>query len=147
MKITIKYKIIILLNIAVLIFLYGCARQMAEAPENSTMALMPYWYNGTWVFDDERANLSREAFVAGIPDMINHITKDIPNARKGFRLLFSSKEFPGYQIRLTWVRKEGGGNWYYSEEMKKEGWLCPALFRYFKEAPKEIYAKAEPINK
>jgi hypothetical protein len=24
-----------------------------------------------------------------------------------------------------------------------EGWLCPALFKYFEVAPKEIYAKAE----
>jgi hypothetical protein len=24
-----------------------------------------------------------------------------------------------------------------------EGWLCPALFRYFDEAPEEIYVKAE----
>ena len=25
-----------------------------------------------------------------------------------------------------------------------EGWLCPALFKYFDTAPKEIYVKAEP---
>ena len=27
-----------------------------------------------------------------------------------------------------------------------EGWLCPALFRYFPEAPDEIYVKAESIR-
>jgi hypothetical protein len=26
----------------------------------------------------------------------------------------------------------------------KEPWLCPALFQYFVEAPKEIYVRAEP---
>ena len=26
----------------------------------------------------------------------------------------------------------------------REGWLCPALFRYFAKAPKELYVKAEP---
>jgi hypothetical protein len=28
-----------------------------------------------------------------------------------------------------------------------EGWLCPALFKYFEKAPKEIYIKAEPMAK
>jgi hypothetical protein len=27
--------------------------------------------------------------------------------------------------------------------MDKEGWLCPALFKYFETAPPELYAKAE----
>jgi hypothetical protein len=26
-----------------------------------------------------------------------------------------------------------------------EGWLCPAMFRYFEEAPAELYMKAEEI--
>ena len=78
--------------------------------------------------------------------MINYITKDIPNAKNGFRLLFSANSFPGYQMKLVWLRKGDGGNWYYSEGLKMEGWLCPALFKYYKKAPKEIYAKAEAIN-
>jgi hypothetical protein len=28
-----------------------------------------------------------------------------------------------------------------------EGWLCPALFKYFPEAPKKLYAKAEPLKR
>jgi hypothetical protein len=35
------------------------------------------------------------------------------------------------------------GWWYASNEPKAEGWLCPALFRYFDEAPPEIYVEAE----
>jgi hypothetical protein len=27
-----------------------------------------------------------------------------------------------------------------------EGWLCPALFKYFDKAPAELYAKAESKN-
>ena len=127
-------------------FLFACTAQESTAPDNSILTLKPYWYNGTWVFDDARVNLSKEAFVAGIPEMINHMTKDIPNARKGFRLLFSANEFPGYQLKIKWVREGDGGNWYYSDKLKMEGWLCPALFKYFKDAPKRIYAKAESIN-
>jgi hypothetical protein len=25
-----------------------------------------------------------------------------------------------------------------------EGWLCPALFKYFESAPRELYGRAEP---
>ncbi len=36
-------------------------------------------------------------------------------------------------------REEGGGNWYYSEQLDLEGWLCPALLLYLPEAPKRLY--------
>ena len=34
-----------------------------------------------------------------------------------------------------------GGNSYYSPDLEMEGWLCPALLRYFTEAPKKIYVQ------
>ncbi|MEP3278317.1 MAG: hypothetical protein ABJN26_00035 [Stappiaceae bacterium] len=48
----------------------------------------------------------------GIPDMINEAVGDIPDAEKGFKLLFSANPFPGYQRKLSWLREEHGGNWY-----------------------------------
>ena len=113
---------------------------------NSIMVLKPYWYADTWVFDDERVNLYQEPFVCGIPEMIDKIVSHIPNARNGFRMLFSSKPFPGYDVELVWRRSEWEGNWYYSEQFDMEGWLCPALFRYFDEAPQELYVKAESLD-
>jgi hypothetical protein len=115
-------------------------------PSNSILILKPYKYNGTWVFDDARIGLHREAFIAGIPKMIDILVKDIPDANEGFSLLFSAKPFPDYQQKLTWRRAEGCGNWYYSQDYDLEGWLCPALFKYFRKAPKEIYIKAEPLH-
>jgi hypothetical protein len=38
------------------------------------------------------------------------------------------------------------GNWYRSDEPPTEGWLCPALFHYFEQAPPELYVMAEPID-
>jgi hypothetical protein len=111
--------------------------------ENRVLVIYPYRYQGTWVFDDPGVGLIREPFVAGIPEMIDRLVKDIPDAGKGFRLLFSDAPFPGYSIKVVWQREEAGGNWYYCEQYDSEGWLCPALFEYFKDAPKEIYAKAE----
>ncbi len=113
-------------------------------PSNSLMVIAPYEYGGTWVFDDPASGLVREPFVAGVPEMINVLVQDIPGATNGFRMLFSTQAFPGYQKRLTWLRPHGGGNYYRMEDPPMEGWLCPALFRYYREAPKELYVKAEP---
>jgi len=113
-------------------------------PANAIMVLCPYRDSGTWVFDDLRAGLRREPFVAGVPEMIDFLVKDMPEAEKGFRLLFSARPFPGHQEKLTWVRAESGGNYYRLDEPPMEGWLCPAMFKYFAEPPKEIHVKAEP---
>jgi hypothetical protein len=112
-------------------------------PANSIMVIAPYQHAGTWVFDDASVGLHREPFVAGMPEMIDEMVKDIPNAEDGFRLLFSTQPFPGYTHKLTWRRGDETGNWYYCEKFDKEGWLCPGLFKYYEEAPKEIYVKAE----
>jgi hypothetical protein len=113
-------------------------------PANSLMVILPYQYGGVWVFDDAATGLQREPFVAGIPEMMDHLVRDVPGATNGFRLLFSTEPFPGYQQRLSWVRPEGSGNIYRIDDPPMEGWLCPALFRYYREAPKELYVKAEP---
>jgi hypothetical protein len=39
-----------------------------------------------------------------------------------------------------------GGNVYYSGDFDSEGWLCPALLRYFDEAPKKLYLAVRPAH-
>ncbi|MDJ0743050.1 MAG: hypothetical protein QNJ32_06775 [Xenococcaceae cyanobacterium MO_167.B27] len=112
---------------------------------NQMMVIFPYLYEGTWVFDDRERNLEKEPFVCGIPEMINIMTKDIADANSGFRMLFSFAPFPDYQVELVYLREEFGGNWYYWEKYDLEGWLCPAMFKYFENTPKKIYCKAEKI--
>jgi len=111
---------------------------------NVLTVIQPYWYIDTWVFDDESVGLDKEPFVQGIPQMIDELVKDIPNARSGFMLLFSSQPFVGYQVELTRVREEYGGCWYKAQDYGAEGWLCPALLKYFESAPESLYIKAEP---
>lgn len=113
---------------------------------NQILVIKPYWYSGTWVFDDPATGLVQEPFVSGIPAMIDDLVADIPNARQGFRLLFSAAPFPEFQRKLKWVRTEFEGNWYRMEQPPMEGWLCPAMFRYFDVAPAELYVKAEEIR-
>src|SRR4051812_25615999 len=61
---------------------------------NSIMVVKPYWLHGTWVFDDESVGLKQEPFVAGVPEMIDALVKNVPDAKNGFRLLFSAHTFP-----------------------------------------------------
>jgi Family of unknown function (DUF6717) len=122
---------------------WGYQRWTSGPAGNAILVIAPYWYNGTWVFDDEAAGLKREPFVAGVPEMIDVLVKEIPDARSGFRLLFAASPFPGYQKKLTWLRGDMGGNYYRLEEPPMEGWICPAMFRYYKTAPKNHYVKAE----
>ncbi len=108
---------------------------------NSIRVIHPYKYEGMWVFDDAAAGLVKEPFVAGADEIIEKMVENIPNAERGFNLIFSAQPFPGHQLELQWRREESGGNWYYSEMLSMEGWLCPALFRYFEVAPRELYAQ------
>jgi hypothetical protein len=116
---------------------------------NQINVIAPYWFDSvdTWVFDDERVGLLQEPFVSGADEFLSYLVTEIPDARNGFRLLFSVAPFPGYQRKLIWDREEMSGNWYRSDNPPMEGWLCPALFRYFDEAPAELYVKAEPLSK
>lgn len=112
---------------------------------NAINVIYPYKNEGMWVFDDEKVGLDKEPFVAGADTMIDEVLamKNLENADSGFRLVFSAGEFPRYDVKFDWVREGEGGNWYKSEALQMEGWLCPALFRYFDDAPKHIYARFE----
>jgi hypothetical protein len=112
--------------------------------QNSLLVIQPYKWNGLWVFDDSRVGLDKEPFVSGIPEIIEAVVKDFPNAEAGFMLLFSANPFPGAAVELEWVREESGGNWYRWTATGQEGWLCPALFKYFDKAPARLYAQAKP---
>ena len=57
---------------------------------NSINLIVPYQYEGMWVFDDPRVGLDKEPFVSGADTMIDVLVADIPDADKGFRLLFSA---------------------------------------------------------
>ncbi len=113
---------------------------------NQINVISPYWLESakTWVFDDAAVGLHQEPFVEGVPEMIDWLVRDISNVEleSGFRLLFSADPFPG-AVSLTRLREESGGNWYRLDEIDMEGWICPALFRYFDKAPAELYVKAE----
>jgi hypothetical protein len=108
---------------------------------NALRVIHPYRYEGMWVFDDARVELVQEPFVSGADTVIDRMVEAIPGAADGFTLIFSDKPFPGHQIALDWRHEEHEGNWYYSADLDMEGWLCPALFKYFDSAPARIFAQ------
>ncbi len=107
---------------------------------NSIVAIHPYKFEGLWVFDDPAVGLVQEPFVSGADTIIDRAVKDIPGAESGFTLLFSAQPFPGFQLEFAWRRAELSGNWYYCSALDMEGWLCPALLKYFESPPSNTYA-------
>jgi hypothetical protein len=111
--------------------------------KNSIFVIKPYKWEGLWVFDDPDVGLVKEPFVGGADTMIDVATAQIPAAHKGFLAVFSASYFPDAQIILEWVREEGGGNVYRWPEKGMDGWLCPALFKYFDDAPVKLYVQVK----
>ena len=115
---------------------------------NQIMILFLYWTpGGSLVFDDPARGLISEPFVMNMNNMLAEAAErsGIENADTvGFRVRFSAQLFPGAQFKLDWLREESDGNGYWSEDFQQEGWLCPAMYKYFDEAPWEIYGEFLP---
>jgi hypothetical protein len=136
-------------------------REETRAPMPA-MTIYPYLLGGTcWGFDDESTGLKEEPFVFGMSEMIGRLlqSKSFPNASMGFALHFAAEPFD-HDVELNWLSHHDvaeeyncssslipSGNWYRGIVTGKEmvGWLCPALFLYFEQAPKKIFAKVEPL--
>jgi hypothetical protein len=111
---------------------------------NSLLVIHPYKVGGVWVFDDPRVGLVQEPFIAGADVILDRMVEHLPDAESGVTIFFSASPFPGSQYEFHWRREESGGNWYYSSEHDLEGWLCPALFKYFEQPPERLYAQVKP---
>jgi hypothetical protein len=68
---------------------------------NAINVISPYKHHGMWVFDDARVGLVQEPFVAGADTMIDRVVADIPDAERGFMLVFSTTPFPVTSTGLT----------------------------------------------
>jgi hypothetical protein len=98
-----------------------------------------------WVFDDSEFNLSQEAFVSGMDEVIDLLTKEIPNASAGVYVHFDefigSDEFPF--ITLTHATslhhpKLGQSNYYFCEKLDKKVWICNNMYRYTDHTPQVL---------
>ena len=106
---------------------------------NSLYVLKIYNHEGTYVFDDPQVDLVREPFVMGMPEIIEHQMGGGPIDT--FTAIFSAAAFPGYNTVLKRLHPEYGGTWYELDGTHLQGWLCPALFKYFQVAPERLYVQ------
>jgi hypothetical protein len=137
-----------LASLVVVLLLAACGDRGPAGPDprnNQVRVIQPYFAHGTWVFDDRATGLEAEPFVEGIPEMIDRLVADIPDAKKGFRLTFSHAPFPGHELVVARGEPKDGGHYYTDPASGRSGWLCPALFKYFREAPEHIYVKADAL--
>lgn len=125
---------------------------LAEGGEVNSFAvvLFPYKHQDLWVFDDARVGLVREPFVQGVPEILESLLKrkriPLAEAARGFSLTFAATHFQQADTIADWVSEENGGNWYETREDKRRGWLCPALYRYFPEAPPTLWVSVESLS-
>jgi hypothetical protein len=107
------------------------SRTRHAVPGNAVIVIAPYQYAGKWVFDDRAVGLVRMPIETGMPGVIDYLTRDVPEATKGFRLLLSAQRFQGFQKRLTLLRGDMRGPCYGMEDPKMEvlrnysGHFCP----------------------
>ncbi len=79
---------------------------------NVINVIEPYRSQDTWFFDDPKVGLQAEPFIEGADTIIDRITADLPDADRGFIMLFSGKPFPGsmketYTTRPTLMPRDG----------------------------------------
>jgi hypothetical protein len=130
-----------------LLALMALQRLTQKRGKQGIFTIRPYRHNGLWVFDYPPV-LTREPFVAGMPEIIDTVLLDEIEAGRfpdsdpedGFTLMFSEAPIPDeVQYCLTWLSAEAGGNHYKLEGSDLKGWLCPALSLFYKKAPKQLF--------
>ncbi|MCW3112706.1 MAG: hypothetical protein JWR18_1102 [Segetibacter sp.] len=109
--------------------------------QNGVFGIRPYRWQNMWVFDDERVGLVKEPFVMRIPEIINKAVAHLPNPAAGFTVLFNNTGLPSADVVLRKLDIDSGGSWYEQEGTGMKGWLCPALFKYYPQAPERLYIK------
>ena len=109
--------------------------------KNCIFVIKPYKWEGMWDSTTltwaSSKNLRRRC---GHDD--RRATSHIPNAT---RASWPSSRPATSPMRKScwWAREEGGGNVYRWAEKGMEGWLCPALLRYFTEPPEKLYIQVK----
>lgn len=114
---------------------------------NFIHVIHPYKEKGQWKFDDERNGLKQEPFVSGADELMDKMVsfKQIHSAEKGFTIIFAARPFPDFDFILDRDRFEHGGTWYFSVMLNQMAWLCPALLKYFSDAPITLYLQVIPL--
>tara|TARA_R110002020_G_scaffold84466_1_gene209204 strand:- start:427 stop:882 length:456 start_codon:yes stop_codon:yes gene_type:complete len=121
---------------------------------NSIYTMRVYRHESAWVFDNPAVGLLKEPFVAGADEIFDEIAhvRAVDPSRARIDILFSDAQFPGWQILAEHLGPSMGGDDYQviSSEFETldthEFWLCPALLKYFADAPDKIFMKVTNVS-
>lgn len=99
-----------------------------------------------WVFDDKGNGLSQEPFVAGMDEVIDLLTVNLPNhGYDGFKFCMR-EHYPDDEVAIELTHYEtmkhpllGNSNYYWCEKLNKKVWLCHNLYKYVNHAPQVIF--------
>jgi hypothetical protein len=110
---------------------------------NSVFVLYPKRSTfGIWAFDDEMRGLKNEPFVGETNNLLDKMAIESGydlNDNPQVALLFAATEFPDYQCDLNLIETSPTGTTYRDQISGIYPWLCPAMFKYFPEAPEKMY--------
>ena len=108
--------------------------------------IKPYYWGGTWVFDDPAKGLRALPVLVAPPDTVSKVLDSVVS-RSAPRLLmaFSASEFqwPGHRLTLSWASENNGAHWYRANGLIVQ---CPALLRYFETVPPCIYCYVSAVR-
>ena len=123
----------------------------SNAIENDVSAISAYRDNGFWVFDDESRGLDKEPFVAGADILMDYMSgRILDESKNSVNFYFAKRPLPDFDVKLTRHKSDGHDGTYYFVDFPgfnadKGGpiWLCPALLKFFRKAPRNIYVKIQ----
>ena len=90
-----------------------------------------------FAFDDPATGLVREPFIGNANIHLDRFA----GRKDSCRIVFSATPIPNCDVKLELLDTHiiMGNN--YKDEEGRTVWLCPALFKYFKDAPETLYIK------
>jgi hypothetical protein len=97
---------------------------------------------GVWSFDDDTRGLVNEPFVGETNKLLDMMAKESGYSLEDnpqVALLFSDDNFPESQCSLVLRETSNSGSTYIDLKRKLTPWLCPAMFKYFKNAPSNLF--------
>jgi hypothetical protein len=100
---------------------------------------------GSWVYDSEEEGLFQRKLSDSLQDNMGLYNKKLGTPDR-FIVTFSTEEIAGYDDRITYRRRSGGGYWYYSSVNDEEVWMSGALAVFYGTPPEVLYSKCSPVS-
>lgn len=124
-------------------------RPLFRRSRNAIFTLTFYRHHGQWVFDDPARGIQLEPLVSGADVLFDVLSgRDLDDTITRCTVNFSTTPIPGHEVAAKFIGSEMEGSVYQVTVCKTNAdiidfrfWLCPALFAYYRRAPKTLYVQ------